>query len=340
MPKPRPEILIQIVTWNSRPYLKTCLDSVINSNYKDWSLLIIDNGSRDGTVEFIRTDYPNISLLENRQNLGFARAHNQGIQISDSEYVLVLNPDVILTTDFLEKIVNGLTERPDFGSAIGKILKFNFHDDDLREPVLTKTIDSTGLVIQRNRRFTNRGEGESDAGQYDKVHDVFGPSGAVALYRRSAMADVRLKDEYFDEDFFAYKEDIDLAWRLQKAGWRSVYLPSAVAYHHREAKQAENITALKRERRNRSRFINSYSYKNHLLTLIKNEKLSDFLKDAPWILFFELRKLIFIIVYEPKTLTATWKFCRQMPSALRKRRLIKGRQSGRDLDIRPWFMRN
>ena len=95
MPKPRPEILIQIVTWNSRPYLKTCLDSVINSNYKDWSLLIIDNGSRDGTVEFIRTDYPNISLLENRQNLGFARAHNQGIQISDSEYVLVLNPDIV-----------------------------------------------------------------------------------------------------------------------------------------------------------------------------------------------------------------------------------------------------
>src|SRR3989338_8402282 len=156
MSRQRPEILIQIVTWNSRPYLKTCLDSVINSNYKDWSLLIIDNGSRDGTVEFIRTDYPNISLLENRQNLGFARAHNQGIQISDSEYVLVLNPDVILTTDFLEKIVNGPTERPDFGSAIGKILKFNFHDDDLREPVLTKTIDSTGLVIQRNRRFTNR----------------------------------------------------------------------------------------------------------------------------------------------------------------------------------------
>lgn len=339
MLKHRPKILIQIVTWNSRPYLKACLDSVIISKYQDWSLLVIDNGSRDGTIELIRNEYPNISLLENRQNLGFALAHNQGIRITDSDYVLIMNPDIILTPGFLGNIFAGLNDRPDYGSAVGKLLKFNFNADESREPIYTNTIDSAGLLVQRSRRFTNRGEGETDNGQYNYPSDVFGPSGAIALYRRTALEDVKLRDEYFDNDFFAYKEDIDLAWRMQRAGWRSIYLPDAVAYHHREARVSETNSALKRERRNRSRFINSYSYKNHLLTLIKNERAEDFIKDAFWIIFYELRKLIYIILYEPKTLSTLWATSRQLASALKKRRLIKGRQSGRGLDIRQWFVR-
>ncbi len=339
MPGRSPKVLIQIVTWNSRPYLPACLELIRNQKYTDWSLLIIDNGSRDQTVEFVRKDYPQFSLLENRQNLGFARAHNQGIRISNSEYILVMNPDVILTPSFLSQMAGALQAQPDCGSATGKLLKFNFSTNDLQEPIFTKIIDSTGLGLQRNRRFINRGEGETDANRYDDQRSVFGPSGAVALYRRSALDDVRLKDEFFDEDFFAYKEDIDLAWRLQNAGWRSLYVPEAVAYHHREASRSDTGPALKRERRNRSRFINAYSYKNHLLTLVKNERVTDLLKDFLWISLFELRKLVYIIFYEPKTLSALPVLWRQLPKAFRKRRLIRGRQSNRGLDIRQWFMR-
>src|SRR5439155_16165933 len=137
-----------------------------------------------------------------------------------SEYVLVLNPDTVLRPNFIEELIHALDARPDAASASGKLLRMD-----------STTIDSTGIVMLRSQRHLDRGADEPDIGQFDKPEDIFGASGAAAMYRRPALEDARIDDEYFDEDFFAYREDADLAWRLRLLGWNSIYVPSAVALH-------------------------------------------------------------------------------------------------------------
>src|SRR5262249_760723 len=153
----------------------------------------------------------NPEIIESRTNCGFARAHNVLIGNTDSEYILVLNPDTILRDSFLSELVQSLEARPDAGSASGKLLRL----DNL-------TIDSTGIIMLRNEGHVDGGAGEPDLGQFDKPDDIFGASGAAALYRRAAIEDVSIEGKYFDEDFFAYREDADLAWRLRLMKWNSI----------------------------------------------------------------------------------------------------------------------
>ena len=219
------KVQVQIVTWNSLRYMVDCLESLMRQTFRDFSVLVIDNASEDGTVEFIRSYYPEVSILQNFKNFGFSKANNQGIAFAKSDYVLVMNPDVILTDEFLEKLVSFADQYQNGGSYGGKILKIFSEAVDqnevegLREVVKSNIFDSTGLQIFKSRRAVNRGEGQKDQGQYDKTQEVFGLSGACVLYRLAALQDTMIRNEYFDQDFFTYKEDIDLAWRLRLYGW-------------------------------------------------------------------------------------------------------------------------
>ncbi len=334
-----PRISIHIVTWNSLTYLPACIRSLREQSFRDWTCLVVDNASTDGSVAWLRTNAPEFNILQNRQNMGFARAHNQAIHISRSPYVLTLNPDVILTPNFLEKLYAAVYYDPRIGSASGKLLKFSFVPGELTDPKLSDRIDATGLVIQRSRRTRNRGEGERDQGQYDDRTDVFGVSAAVGLYNREALEDVRIGQEYFDDDFFAYKEDVDLAWRLKRRGWLSRYIPSALAYHHRGVQgdvRSDAATAF--QRRHHSRFVNGFSYSNHLAMLVKNESWATFVKDAPWIFWYELKKILFILFFEFSTLRALGRFFRMLPTMLRKRKMIQRQGKTSPGKLRSWFL--
>lgn len=330
-------------------YLSEVLESVFAQTFGNFSVVVVDNGSNDGTVEFIRENYPAVTVIQNNKNLGFAKAHNQGIEYarayfeSETEelYVLVTNPDVILEPDYTERIVASIEARPDVGSAGGKLMKvFQEGQGLMRESVKSRTIDSVGIRIMKSRCTVDRGSGEGEeSAEYRNKKEVFGVSGALALYRMKALRDVAYRGEYFDEDFFAYKEDIDLAWRMRLRGWSSLYVPAARAYHYRAAAAKEKATLAEiwRNRKRKSGFVNYYSYKNHLLMLVKNEFVQNVLIDGFRIWSYEAIKLLYIMVFEPRTLRAAAGFLRQLPGALRKRRLIMARVAVRPGEIRKWF---
>lgn len=335
-----PKVSIHIVMWNSRQYLPFCLRSIEQQSIRDFSLLVVDNNSSDGSVQYIKETAPQVKVFQNRQNLGFARAHNQAIRITQSPYILILNPDIVLTPTFIEKTLYQLEKRPKIGSTSGKLLKYYFEPEELKEPVLSKVIDAAGLRVLRSRRTFNRGEGEIDKGQYDQEQAVFGFSGAAVLYRRAALDEVMVNNEIFDEDFFVYKEDVDLAWRLQRRGWEAYYVPEALAYHHRGvAGDTQNDIKVIKQRKHHSRFVNGYSYSNHLSMLVKNEAISTWLLDFPWIITYELKKLLYLFFFEFSTLGSLKRFIRQLPKMREKRKLIKKKQLVSAMTLRNTYMR-
>lgn len=327
-----PKIYISLVVWNSQQFLPFCLGSIFNQTYHNFELIILDNISTDGSVDFILKNYPQVKLIKNNKNEGYV-AHNRIIELVSKEqgagsgYILIMNPDIVMEPNCLERLVEVMEGNKKLGSAGPKLKRFEF-SKDLKNIVKSDKIDSTGLKMFRSRRVVDRGAGEEDRGQFDDKKEVFGISGALTLYRLAALQDVGLGEgEYFDKDYFAYKEDVDLAWRLKNRGWKAEFIPAAVAYHHRAAggdEVAGNL-AIAKNRQTKSKIINYYSYKNHLLTLIKNERLSDFLKNLPPIFFYELKKFLYILIFEWTTLKALPEFFRQLPSAWRKREKIRQR---------------
>lgn len=322
-----PKVSINIVTWNSLKYLPECLRSIKEQTFIDYSILIIDNASTDGTLEFLSKEYPSLNVLKNAKNSGYSAAHNQGIGLAQAEYVLCMNPDIILEPDFLSHLIKEAEKNPQLGSLSGKILR---KTDDLKEDSDSVKIDSTGLKIFTSRKVVNRGEGENDLKKYNKNEEVFGHSGAVVLYSKKALENVKIFNEYFDEDFFAYKEDIDLATRLRIFGWHSLYVPKAVAYHYRSIKKESS-------RGTRNPLIKYFSYKNHWLWLVKNEFCSNFWRDLIFIKWYEFRKFIYLLFFEPRTIGAIFKFFSQLPRALQKRKAIMACKKIDAKEIRAWF---
>ncbi len=343
---------ICIVTWNSMKFIKDCLESIFKQSI--WfgdnfdikiAVNIVDNGSQDETVSFIRKNYPQAHILKNINNLGFCKAHNQAIKMHQTDWILVMNPDVILEKDFLNKILSvAKNSKPETGALGGKILKVEniMEDDGLLTTIKSDKIDSFGLEVRKSRQVKNIGEAEIDAGQYDEMKNVFGFSGACVLYRREALEDIKIKEEYFDEDFFAYQDDFDISYRLKIYGWQSIFVASAKVYHFRSA----NLHTLKlwqfwkiiRARRSKSKIINYHSYKNHLCVLIKNEVAENFWRHFHYILWFEFKKFVYILFFEWSTLKAYPDFFRLLPKMWNKRKVVMGRRKIQIKKLRKWFI--
>lgn len=334
-------VSVNIVNYKGKSYLKSCLDSVLNQSYKDFEVLFIDNDSQDGSLEFVRENYPRIGVIQNKQNLGYAKAHNQGIRDSKGEYILCLNPDVILDKDYIKNALAVFESKNRVGAVTGKLLRW-----DLTKNKKADIIDNVGLMLFKNHRIIDRGQGEKDRGQYDRNEEVFGVSGAAPMYLRKALEDVKsefriqnseFRSEYFDENFFSYKEDIDLSWRLRLRGWKCFYTPKALGWHARRARGAQGDLEVAKGRKEKSEEINYCSYKNHLIVLLKNETLSNLARYFSWIFWYELKKFSYILFFEPKTLRALFKFFVQFPLTLRKRKTIMARRIVSDKEIRKWI---
>lgn len=339
------KVSIHLVTWNGQKYIEECLNSILAQTFTDYFLLIIDNDSADQTVKIIEQQYaPLLSskgrFVKNKNNLGFAQAHNQALLWTESEYVLILNQDVILDQDFLAEIVSFLDKNKTVGSATGKILRWQFeNNEDLKKSHKSDIIDSLGLKIFKNQRVVEIASGEKDKEQYEDNSRIFGVSGTCPIYRRKALAEIRYKDEYFDNDFFSYKEDVDLAYRLQWQGWQSYYLPKAIAYHDRTAKSQEKISAfeLVKQRKHKAKFINYHSYKNHWFVLLKNLSFKNFGRYFIYIFFYELKKFIYILFFERSTLASLKDVFKKRKKMKAKHDFIMKKRLINDEKIRQWF---
>jgi GT2 family glycosyltransferase len=253
-----PLLSVVITTWNSEVVLENCLASVSALAHSPIEIIVIDNASQDRTGEILKRYEDRFTVILNDTNRGFAAAQNQGIRASRGEWVLSLNPDVIVTPDFVSQLLAVSDADPRVGTICGKLLRWMPAAQDPRSRVL----DSTGIYFKRNLRHLDRGSGQIDLGQFDRPEFVFGATGAAALYRRSMIDDISVHGEFFDEDFFAYREDADVAWRAQIMGWRCIYTPEAVAWHVRRV-TPERFGRLPHA-------INWHSVKNRFLMRAKN----------------------------------------------------------------------
>jgi GT2 family glycosyltransferase len=222
-----PTVSIVIVTFNSQRVLGQTLDA-LEAGSAEMEVLCVDNRSSDDTVAMIQSR-PGISLIQNEVNRGFSAGCNQGIDETSGEMILFLNPDAVLQPEALQAMVEALDQAGPKIAGVGPKL-VRPEQDSKGRPIL----DSTGIVLSRsNLSPYDRGQGEPDRGQYDDGAGYLGPSGACALLRRSALEAVAIDGEVFDEDFFAYYEDVDLVWRARLLGFEFLFVPQALVIHDR-----------------------------------------------------------------------------------------------------------
>jgi len=314
-----------LITWNAERYLPRCISGIHGQTLKPRTFVVVDNASSDGTREAIRRVAPEARLVENRSNLGFAAAANQGIRATDEEWVLFLNPDVFLSPEYLERAVGALSDAgEDFGAATGKLLRGVGAAIDP-----TRVVDSRGIRMTRTGRHLDIDAGSDDDGSGGRNTEVFGVSGAAAVYRRSCLADLAVDGEFFDEDFFTYREDADLAWRARLRSWRSLYVPQAVAWHVRRV-TPERRSELPAE-------INLHSVKNRFLLRWKNAGSYLLRRDMWFLLARDLVVLAATLTAERSSLGAWAWLWRNRKKIAEKRRLIQGRRIVSDREIARWF---
>jgi GT2 family glycosyltransferase len=217
-------ISVVILNYNGRKFIETCIDSVLAQDYPDIEIIVVDNGSEDGSNDVIRQRYPQVRIVETGKNLGFAAGNNLGIRLAAGEYIVVLNNDCELENGCIHAMKKAIEKDGKYGACASKI--YLLYDDGL--------LDAAGIVVYPDGLSIGRGRLEQ-ADLYDREEEVFFSSGCCSMYRKEMLDDIRLGDDYFDEDFFMYGDDTDLGWRARLRGWRCVYAPHARLYHAHSA---------------------------------------------------------------------------------------------------------
>ena len=331
-------VSIILLNWNGKRFLHDCIQSVQTQTYQNVELIIVDNCSTDGSQNVLRQRNEEYQLFLNEKNLGYCGGANFGIHKAKGEYVLLVNPDVILSPDFLAQLVETAENKENVGILTGKLLRFD-----------KQTLDSTGQFLRRNLSPLERGYDEADTGQYEQPEYVFSSCGAVAFYRRAMLEVIQLEGEYFDETYFAFYEDLDIGWRSQLFGWKAYYVPEAVAYHYRGGGLSEQ----KRKKHwfdalpflpdssfiQKPVFIQRHVMINRYLTLLKNASWRDVLLGLPAVLKFELLLWGYVLCARPALFHILVELMKLLPEAMRKRRKIQSQKVVSSSYLRRYVMR-
>lgn len=318
-------VSVTIVTYNSGRFIKRCLESVLAQKYALKEIIVVDNNSTDGTIDILEQFEDRCEIVYNEENIGFAAAQNQAIGMSSGEWVLTLNPDVLLLPNFIESLVRAGHIDPGIGTVCGKLLTMTSTFDIPPKPL----VDSTGIYFTPMLRHLDRGSQEVDNGHYLKYEYVFGATAAAALYRRKMIDDISFDGEFFDSDFFVYREDADVAWRAQLMGWKCIYAPYARGYHVRNVLPG-NRRALPPE-------INMHSVKNRFLMRVKNMSWQLYWRNCLSITFRDLTVAGCCLLWEHSSLKAFWFLAQNWKRVLAKRREIQRRRVVTPEELATWF---
>jgi GT2 family glycosyltransferase len=322
-----------IVNWNGARYLPGCVEALTRSTVPV-HVIVVDNASTDGSADYIRAHHPNVELLELSENRGYAGGANAGLRATSSEYAVILNPDVVLAADHLEVLIARFDANPTLGIAQGRLHQVSPDDYDAGRYSPTAPLDSAAHRASRTRMVYDRGQGEPSEGHYESGESVFSACGAAIMLRRSMLEDLAPDGEYFDESFFAYKEDIDLCWRARLLGWDVQYVPEAVGWHVRgwSGRRAPAPHELPYEAR-------YHSFKNHYLLLLKNESIRNLVLDLPWVVGWELLRQGHVLLRDRSLYRVYPELLRLLPEVLRKRRDLMRRRRVSPAEMRRWFGR-
>ena len=309
-----PLVSICVVTWNHAEDIEACIQSIRAQTYHHTELILVDNASRDGTREILSRFKNYAKVVFNSENRGYCAANNQAISMSKGEFILLVNPDVVLNPDYLENAVSAICQNPKVGSLCGLLLLNNEHQGD-------RQVDATGLCISRSRRMYLRDHGVRLRDLSTQAGEVFGVDGSLPLYRSAMIEDISIQGEFFDEMFFAYREDSDVSWRARLLGWKSFFDPKCSAVHKRNFRP-RNLSLRKKQ----SSSIKMHCAKNDLILIIKNEDPGQFLINMVVIAARQLAILAYVFLFERTSLPAYIFVFANLKSILLKRKVIKNKQ--------------
>jgi len=331
---------VLIPTHSDADLLRKSLPVLLADPAADIEVIIINNDPRQDVRRAIGEYASDVrtTIVEMGCEGDFSRGLNRGIRTATGDLVMLCNADLFPSPSYLPILQEFFRRRPRAGAATGKLIRFDLERDEA-----TDVIDSAGLVLTRQRRLKLRGEGEVDVGQFDTKRELFGIDGAATVLRRAALDDIMVDGEYLDESFVTHKEDHDLSWRVQLAGWECWYVPEAVAYHARQARGLGSTPYLKairefhRQQVEKPAEVRRHDMKNQWLLLLKHEDLYNFIRDAPFIIAREVMVIGHGLVSSPRTLKAIPMTVRLLPETLRKRRAAKARQRMDAAALRRWI---
>ncbi|MFA6097232.1 MAG: glycosyltransferase family 2 protein [Candidatus Paceibacterota bacterium] len=332
----KPKIAVVIINWNGIVLLEECLCSVENQIYGNSKIIFVDNGSSDGSAGFVRGRFPKVDIIQLDKNTGFAKANNVGIhralEDKEVEYVALLNNDAVAEKSWLGKMLEVAEQNDRIGSVAPKILKY-YHKNEF---------DCFGIKIRIIGSGMNNLLNMKDDGSYDRSYEVFGTSGCSCLYKRKMLEDIVIEDEYFDNDFFAYCEDIDLDWRMRLRGWKSFTAPGSVVFHKGSATCQTY-----------SYFKAFHSHRNRLFVMLKNYPLFFLARGMAVFIFSYLH--YFKSIFRNKGYSARTKekigylntakfiilgwssYFSHFFKMLKKRRIIQKMRIASDRDVSEWF---
>lgn len=303
-------ISIVIPNWNGKHFLAGCLDSLAKQTYAELEVIIVDNGSVDDSVKFIKSNYPKVRLLRFDHNRGFSPAVNEGIKESLGNFIALLNNDTVVDPQWMAELITALKADHTLGSVASKMLAYHNHT----------VLDGAGDGYRRGGLPGRIGHREKDIGQFDSPRYVLGACGGAALYRKEVFDRIGL----FDEDYFAYLEDIDLALRAQSAGYKCLYVPTAIVYHLGCGTTGSGYSPL----------VVRLSSQNNINTLVKNIPMPLLLKFLPHILYWQgyYFACVLLLGRQPLAwLQGNFNALRLLPKMLAKRQSInKARQVSLD----------
>jgi GT2 family glycosyltransferase len=310
-----------VVSWNSAAHLPSVLSSLGAQTHSDFEIIVVDNASVDGSATLAR-GHPDVRVVGNSENRGFAGAANQGVALAranGSAALLVCNPDVILTPNYVERATKALGDDERRASVQGRLWRTGRED--------VRVFDTTGHLAFVTRLFRNRGEGMVDVGQFNEPGPVFGVCGCAALYRLDALEDVALHGEVFDEDLFAFWEDVDLDWRLALRGFHAWYTPDACGWHERGGAGPRRTAVVER-----------LNFTNRFLVMLKNDDVPALLRALPGVTLTSTLKAGELALTVPSAFVRSMGAARLVSRMLAKRRLIHARATVDPADVvNRWF---
>ena len=297
------QVSVIVLNWNGKHFLKECLGSLGDQTFKGFETVLVDNGSTDGSVEYVKQYFPEVEVIALPDNVGFARGSNVGIQASKGEYVALLNNDTKTDPRWVEALKIALDTHPEVGFCASKMLFYNRPD----------IINAAGDVYYSCGVASQRGCFQPDGEDFSRAEYVFGACAGAAMYRRAMLEDIGL----LDGDFFAYAEDVDLSFRAQLMGYKCLFVPDAIIYHHYHGTSTHQWdTAFYLSRR------------NCLYVIVKNLPTDLLLKNLPVILSYYLVGDIWHILNRRGRDVVRSRFdnVKNLMRMLRKRRAIQARR--------------
>jgi len=307
-----PKVSVVILTWNSRSLVGEAVASALAQEGVTPEVLVADNASEDGTADEVALRFPGpVRVVRFERNEGYAGGYNRALALARGEFLLLLNPDARLARDFLVRALPAFDDAR-VGIVAGRLMRAD-----------GTTVDSAGQFLARSRKVIDRGYGAPLVASAECAGPVLSACGAAALYRRAMIDDVSDGDDFFDPDYFAFHEDLEVGWRAWRAGWSAVYVPGATAVHLRSGGAAVGALGRAVER---PAWLTAHIVKNRYLAMLRHDRLGALLVDAPFILGRDLALWSVLLARKPAALRLVAGHRDAFRRALAKRRADASRR--------------